>query len=157
MISEVRKSVKLKGQLLWNRQNDSNNTFRFNAKSPKVWYLQSRPINNMRAPILWRNGVQNTLILCQRYVYTRLLGGTFSANRVFYFAETLSFEFFPWVIGFFSWIVWKATQLSNLWWIPNSIRIGFGPVMKTGSSRQFKQYHPTPYMWVSSRLLFTAD
>ena len=25
-------------------------------------------------------------------------------------------------------------QLSNIWWIPNSVRIGFGPAMKTGST-----------------------
>ena len=29
-------------------------------------------------------------------------------------------------------------QLSNLRRIPNSVRIGFGPVMKMGSSRRFK-------------------
>ena len=38
--------------------------------------------------------------------------------------------------------------------MPNSVGIGFGPAMKTGSSRQFKQY-PTTYMWVSNRLPFT--
>ena len=49
-----------------------------------------------------------------------------------------------------------VTQLSNLWWVPNSVSIGFGPAMKTGSSRRFKRY-PTTYMWVSSQLPFTVD
>ena len=39
--------------------------------------------------------------------------------------------------------------------MPNSVRIGFGPVMKTGSSIQFKWY-PTTYMWVSSQCPFTV-
>ena len=47
-------------------------------------------------------------------------------------------------------------QLSNLWLVLNSVRIGFGPAMKTGISRQFKQY-PTTHMWVSSWLPFTVD
>ena len=50
----------------------------------------------------------------------------------------------------------SSTQLSNLWWIPNSVCIGFGPAMKTGSSRRFKRY-PTTHMWVSSQLPFTVD
>ena len=50
----------------------------------------------------------------------------------------------------------NSTQLSNLWRIPNSVRIGFGPAMKMGSSRRFKRY-PTTYMWVSSQLLFPVD
>ena len=37
-------------------------------------------------------------------------------------------------------------QLSNLWWMPNSVCMGFDTVTKTGSSRQFKRY-PTTYMW----------
>ena len=49
-----------------------------------------------------------------------------------------------------------SAQLSNLWWMPNSVRPGSGPCMKTGSSRQFKWY-PTNYRWVSSWLLFTVD
>ena len=47
-------------------------------------------------------------------------------------------------------------QLSNLWWMPNSVRMGFGTAMRTGSSRRFKRY-PTTYMWVSSWLPFTVD
>ena len=50
----------------------------------------------------------------------------------------------------------NVTQLSNLWRIPNSVRIGFDPAMKMGSSRRFKRY-PTTYMWVSSWLPFTMD
>ena len=49
-----------------------------------------------------------------------------------------------------------AQQLSNLRWMPNSVRKCVGPVMKTGSSRRFKRY-PTTYMWVSSWLPFTVD
>ena len=49
-----------------------------------------------------------------------------------------------------------GTQLSNLWWMPNSVRIDFGPAMKMGSSRRLKRY-PKTYMWVSSRLPFTVD
>ena len=48
------------------------------------------------------------------------------------------------------------TQLSNLWWMPNSVGIGFSPTMKTGSSRRFKRY-PTTYRWVSSWIPFTVD
>ena len=50
---------------------------------------------------------------------------------------------------------WNQTgsQLSNLWWIPNSVCVGFGPAMKMGSSR----WYPTTFMWVSSRLPFTVD
>ena len=47
-------------------------------------------------------------------------------------------------------------QLSNLWWIPNSVSKGFDAAMKTGSSRRFKPY-PTTYRWVSSWLPFTVD
>ena len=43
-----------------------------------------------------------------------------------------------------------VAQLSNLWWIPNSVSKGFDTAMKTGSSRRFKRY-PTTYNWVSSR------
>jgi len=43
------------------------------------------------------------------------------------------------------------TQLSNLWWISNSVCMGFSTAMRTGSSRRFKRY-PTAYMWVSSWL-----
>ena len=53
-------------------------------------------------------------------------------------------------------IIHVKAQLSNLWWMPNSVRIGFGPAMKTGSSRRFKR-NPTTYMWVSSWLPFTVD
>ena len=35
--------------------------------------------------------------------------------------------------------VWNLTQLSNLRWMPNSVRIGFGTAMKTGSSKWFKR------------------
>ena len=48
------------------------------------------------------------------------------------------------------------TQLSNLWWITNSVCKGFDTAMKTGSSRRFKWY-PTTYKWVSSWLFFTVD
>ena len=33
-----------------------------------------------------------------------------------------------------------GSQLSNLWWMPSSVCIGFGPPMKTGSSRGFERY-----------------
>ena len=48
------------------------------------------------------------------------------------------------------------TQLSNVWWMPNSGSKGFDTAMRTGSARRFKQ-HPTTYMWVSSLLPFTVD
>ena len=51
---------------------------------------------------------------------------------------------------------YNTAQLSNLWRTSNSVRKGFGPAMKTGSSRRFKRY-PTTYMWVSSWLPFTVD
>ena len=47
-------------------------------------------------------------------------------------------------------------QLSNLWWMPNSVSNGFDTAMKTGSSRRFEQY-PTTYRWESSQLPFTED
>ena len=50
----------------------------------------------------------------------------------------------------------SCTQLSNHWWIPNSVRIGSDPAMKTGSSRRFKRY-PTTCRWVSSQIPFTED
>ena len=37
----------------------------------------------------------------------------------------------------------NTTQLSNLWQIPNSVRIGFCPAMKMGLSRQFQRYSTT--------------
>ena len=43
------------------------------------------------------------------------------------------------------------TQLSNPWWMSNSVCMGFGNAMRTGSSRRFKRY-PTTYMRVSSQL-----
>ena len=48
------------------------------------------------------------------------------------------------------------TQLSNLWWMPNSVSKVFDTAMRTGSSRRFKRY-PTTYRWVSSQLPFTVD
>ena len=53
-------------------------------------------------------------------------------------------------------ILFNGSQLSNLWWMPNSISKGFDTAMKTGSSRWFKLY-PTTYMWVSSWLPVTVD
>ena len=47
-------------------------------------------------------------------------------------------------------------QLSNLWWMPNSVSKGFDIAMKMGSSRRFKR-HPTTYRWVSGQLPFTED
>ena len=47
-------------------------------------------------------------------------------------------------------VVDYQTQLSNLRWMPNSVRIGFGPAMKTGSSRRFKWY--PQHMWASFKL-----
>ena len=47
-------------------------------------------------------------------------------------------------------------QLSNLWWMPNSVSKGFDTAMKTSSSWRFKRY-PTTYMWVSSHLPITED
>ena len=45
------------------------------------------------------------------------------------------------------------TQLSNLWWMPNSVSKGFDTAMKTGSSRRFKRY-PTTYRGVSRYLYY---
>ena len=45
----------------------------------------------------------------------------------------------------------KWSQLSNLWRMPNSVSIGFGTAMKTGSSRQFKIPHN---IFVSFKLAF---
>ena len=42
------------------------------------------------------------------------------------------------------------TTKSNLWWMPNSFKKGFSPVMKTGSSRRF-QWYPMIFIWASSR------
>ena len=50
----------------------------------------------------------------------------------------------------------EETQLSNLWWMPYSVCMGFGTAVKTGSSRRFKWY-PTTYMWVSSWAPITVD
>ena len=50
----------------------------------------------------------------------------------------------------------SLSQLSDLWWMLNSVCLGFGTIMRTGSSRWFK-LHPTTCMWVSSWLLFTVD
>ena len=67
-----------------------------------------------------------------------------------------------WIASFWSWTLLApkishcCPQLSNLWWMPNSVRKGFDTAMKTGSSRQFKRY-PTTYRWVSSQLPFTED
>ena len=54
------------------------------------------------------------------------------------------------------WDLLYCTQLSNLWWMPNSVSKCFGTAMRTGSSRRFKRY-PTTYMWVSSWFPFTVD
>ena len=43
-------------------------------------------------------------------------------------------------------------QLSNLWWIPNSVSICFSPVIKTGSSRRFKRFLTT-HVWLLSASL----
>ena len=48
-----------------------------------------------------------------------------------------------------------STPLSNLWWIPDPVFKCFITAMKSGSWRQFKQYHST-CMWVSIRLPFTG-
>ena len=48
------------------------------------------------------------------------------------------------------------TQLSNLWWMPNSVRKGFGPPMLLGSSRRLQKY-PANHRWVSSRLLILNE
>ena len=48
------------------------------------------------------------------------------------------------------------TQLSNLWWMPNWVSIGFDSAMKTGSSRRLKRYSTT-YGCVSKWLPFTVD
>ena len=52
----------------------------------------------------------------------------------------------------------RGAQLSNLWWMPNSVTKGFDTAMKVGSSRWFKRY-PTTYIWVLSWLSisFTVD
>ena len=49
-----------------------------------------------------------------------------------------------------------VTQLSNLQWMPNSVSIGFGTAMKTGSSRRFRRYSTTS-TWVLSWLSFIVD
>ena len=54
-------------------------------------------------------------------------------------------------------IFWEnQSQLSNLWWMANSVSKGFESAMKTGSLWRFKRY-PTSYGWVSSQLPFTQD
>ena len=45
----------------------------------------------------------------------------------------------------------QPTQLSNLWWMPNSVRIGFGPATKTGSSKRFKRYPTTWFILIHSK------
>ena len=54
------------------------------------------------------------------------------------------------------WYIYYPPQLSNLWWMPNSVSKGFDTTMRMGSSRQVKRY-PTAYRWVSSQLPFTED
>ena len=50
----------------------------------------------------------------------------------------------------------RVTELSNLWWMPNSVGMGFDTVTKMGSSRKWERY-PTTNMWVSSQLPVTKD
>ena len=73
------------------------------------------------------------------------------------------FAYFLWRCLFFAkWHIMllqsfkMSSQLSNIWWMPNSVSKGFDTAMRTGSSRRFKR-HPTTYMWVSSWLPFTVD
>ena len=56
------------------------------------------------------------------------------------------------------WIFFKmfVTLLFNLWWLSNSVCMGFGTAMRMGPARRFKQF-PTTYTWVSSQLPFTKD
>ena len=49
-----------------------------------------------------------------------------------------------------------TSQLSNIWWMPNSVSKGFDTAMRTGSSRRFKRY-PTTYRWLSSQPPFNLD
>ena len=49
-------------------------------------------------------------------------------------------------------IDWQI-QLFNVRCLPNSVCIGFGPAMKKGSSRRFKQY-PTAYVSFKSASLY---
>ena len=68
---------------------------------------------------------------------------------------------FKWQITFQAHLGWRmglkdsvkawSPQLSNLWWMANSVSKGFDTARRTGSSRRFKRY-PTTYRWVSSRL-----
>ena len=74
------------------------------------------------------------------------------SNRLCTIVKLTCMLFWPWVLP----VVGSPSQLSNRRRMPNSVRIGFGPAMKMGSSRRFKQY-PTTYMWVSSWLPFTMD
>ena len=46
---------------------------------------------------------------------------------------------------------WHPTQLSNLWWMSNSVCMGFGTAVRMGSLRRLKRC-PTNFTWVSSQL-----
>ena len=61
-----------------------------------------------------------------------------------------------WLVSSIEKVLKISAQLSNLWWMPNSVSKGFDTAMKTGSARRFQRY-PTTYMWVSSWLPFTVD
>ena len=61
-----------------------------------------------------------------------------------------------WLVSSIGKVLKISSQLSNLWWMPNSVSKGFDTAMRTGSSRRFKRY-PTTYMWVLSWLPFTVE
>ena len=48
------------------------------------------------------------------------------------------------------------TQLSNLWWMLNSVCMGFGTAMRTSSSGWFKRYPITYYIYQHTRGPWTA-
>ena len=50
----------------------------------------------------------------------------------------------------------KAKQLSNLWWMQNSVCMGSGTAMKRAHQDDSNDT-PTTYMWVSSHLPFTVN
>ena len=51
----------------------------------------------------------------------------------------------------------NMAQLSNLWWIPNSVRIGLCLPWKRARQDDSNDTPQPSYMWVSSWLLFTVD
>ena len=113
------------------------------GQSPSFLYNEKRCIlNETRSQGLCQLFfIDSVLDLCDRAnvsVYDRCISGVLKAT---YQVRMRALE--------------GPTQLSYLKWMPNSVSMSFGPDMKMGSSRRFKQ-HPKTYRWVSSRLPFTV-